>query len=263
MKIQQIRNATIIVEYNGTKFLIDPWLGPKDYMPGFDTAVHGDVRQPRVELPFEIEKIVDVNAVILTHFHPDHWDQYAADSLNKGIKFFVQSEIDKKIIGDLGFTNIEIISPEGTQYKGITLFKTFTQHGEREKLAPMMSQVGLPYDAMGIVFRTEGEKTLYVAGDTIYCQEVQEALDKYKPDVIVVNACAATVLTGDRLIMNYDDIANVIKHAPNAIIVASHMDTVSHLTITRKDLKAFIEREHITNVLIPDDGETLDFPPAK
>ena len=57
MKITQVRNATIIVEYNNTKFLIDPWLMPKDYMPGFDTAINSEIRQPRVELPFEIEKI--------------------------------------------------------------------------------------------------------------------------------------------------------------------------------------------------------------
>ena len=67
MKITQVRSATIIVEYNNKKFLIDPWLMPKDYMPGFDSAINSQIRQPRVELPFGIEKIVDVDAVIITH----------------------------------------------------------------------------------------------------------------------------------------------------------------------------------------------------
>lgn len=49
MKITQIRNATLIVEYNNIKFLIDPWLGPKGYMSGFETAVNSEIRQPRVE----------------------------------------------------------------------------------------------------------------------------------------------------------------------------------------------------------------------
>ena len=60
MKITQIRNATIIIEYNNTKFLIDPWLMPKNFMPGFDTAVNANVRQPRVDLPFDIDKITKV-----------------------------------------------------------------------------------------------------------------------------------------------------------------------------------------------------------
>ena len=89
MKITQVRSATIIVEYNNTKFLVDPWLMPKDYMPGFDVAINSDVRQPRVELPFGIEKIVDVDAVIITHIHPDHWDEFAENALDKNIKVFV------------------------------------------------------------------------------------------------------------------------------------------------------------------------------
>ena len=98
MKITQVRNATIIVEYNNTKFLIDPWLMPKDYMPGFDTAINSEIRQPRVELPFEIEKIVDVDAVIITHIHPDHWDEFAESALDKNIKVFVQSSVDKDYV---------------------------------------------------------------------------------------------------------------------------------------------------------------------
>ena len=98
MKIHQIRNATIIVTYNDKRFLIDPWLMPKDYMAGFEVGVNSHIRQPRVELPIPVEKIVDVDAVIMTHYHDDHWDEFAAKSLNKNIPFFVQSEHDKNII---------------------------------------------------------------------------------------------------------------------------------------------------------------------
>lgn len=88
MLIHQIRNATLIITYKDKKFLIDPWLMPKDYMPGFEMAVNANVRQPRVELPLSIEKIVDVDAVILTHFHPDHWDEFATKAIDKKIPFF-------------------------------------------------------------------------------------------------------------------------------------------------------------------------------
>ena len=259
MKITQVRNATIIVEYNNTKFLIDPWLMPKDYMPGFDTAINSEIRQPRVELPFEIEKIVDVDAVIITHIHPDHWDEFAENALDKNIKVFVQSIIDKDYVITKGFTNVEIIQETGTEYNGITLYKTGTQHGKREIIKPLCDSIGLPYDAMGVVFKSEDEKTLYIAGDTIWCEEVIEALTKYHPDVIVINACAATVLNGERLIMNIDDVKEVLQNAPNAKVIASHMDTVSHLSVTRNDLKEFKNKNNIDNLLIPEDGEVIDF----
>lgn len=259
MKITQVRNATIIVEYNETKFLVDPWLGPKDYMEGFESALNSQIRQPRVELPFEIEKTVDVDAVILTHFHPDHFDEYAVNALNKDIKFFVQSQKDLEIIKSYGFKNLEVMTQQGIDYKNIKLYKTDCQHGKREIIKPLCESIGMPYDAMGVVFKSNNEKTLYVAGDTIWCDEVSEAIDKFEPEIIVVNACAATVINGERLIMNIDDVRQVIKKAPKSTIIASHMDTVSHLTVTRKDLEEFREKESVKNLLIPDDGEVLNF----
>ena len=259
MKITQIRNATIIVDYKNTKFLIDPWFGPKDYMEGFDTAINSEIRQPRVELPFSIEKIVNVDCIIVTHIHPDHWDEYAEQAINKNMKIFVQSDFDKKYLEDKNFKNVEILSETGTVFNEITLYKTGTQHGKREILKPLCEQIGIPYDAMGIIFKLENEKTLYVAGDTIYCEEVAAALNKYAPDIIIVNACGATLLNGERIIMKQGDIKEILKYAPYSTVIASHMDTVSHLTVTREDLKKFKDENNIDNLLIPDDGETLRF----
>lgn len=259
MRITQIRNATIIVDFNNTKFLIDPWLMPKDYMPGFEAAINSQIRQPRVNLPFEIEKFIDVDAVIITHIHPDHWDEFAENALNKKIKMFVQSVRDKDYIVSKGFTNTELLSEYGTKYNGITLYKTGTQHGRRDVIKPLCDSIGMPYDAMGVVFKSEKEKTLYVAGDTIWCEEVNNALKKYRPEIIIVNACAATVLNGERIIMNIEDVKNVLNSAPNSTVLASHLDCVSHLTITRKDLKEFKTKNKIDNLLIPEDGETCEF----
>lgn len=259
MKITQIRNATIIVNFNNMTFLVDPWLAPKDSMPGFDSAINSQIRQPRVELPCKINEIPRTDAVIVTHIHPDHWDEYAEDYLNKETQIFVQSDIDREYLNSIGFINVEVLSDEGTEFKGISLYKTYCQHGKRETIKPICEQIGMPYDSMGIVFKSKGEKTLYIAGDTIWCEEVENALHKYNPDVVVVNACGATVLSGERIIMNIEDVDKVIKNTNNTTtIIASHMDTVSHLTVTREDLKEYTKSNHITNLLIPADGETIE-----
>lgn len=255
MLIHQIRNATLIITYKDKKFLIDPWLMPKDYMPGFEMAVNANVRQPRVELPLSVEKIVDVDAVILTHFHPDHWDEFATKAIDKKIPFFVQNEVDQKQIQSLGFSDVRVVSVSGTEFDGITLYKTFGQHGKREIIKPLCEQVNMAYDAMGVVFKAKNEKTLYVAGDTIWCEEVVEAIDKFAPDVIVVNACGATLLNGERIIMNDEDVKTLTEYAPKAVIVASHMDTVSHLTVTRNDIR----KMKLNNVLVPEDNEIMEF----
>lgn len=253
MTIHQIRNATLIITYSGVRYLIDPWLMPKGSMPGFDSAVHPEVRQPRCELPVSAEEIVNVDAVILTHWHPDHIDEVALGMLRKDIPFFVQNETDRDTVARFGFTDVRLLSEKGTSFNGAVLFKTTGQHGRREVIRPICQSIGMPYDAMGVVFTAPNEKSLYVAGDTIWCPEVKAALDTYHPAVIVVNACAASVANGEKLIMGTEDVTTIAEYAGDALIIASHMDTVSHLTVTRADIRAL----HLKNVAVPEDGEII------
>ena len=55
--------------------------------------------------------------------------------------------------------------------------------------------------------------------------------------------------------MDIEDIQKISSYASKSIIVASHMDTVSHLTVTRNDIKKL----KLSNMVVPDDGETLAF----
>ena len=66
-------------------------------------------------------------------------------------------------------------------------------------------------------------------------------------------------MNGERLIMNIEDIEKVTQKAPFSTIIASHMDTVSHLTITREDLREFKEKNLLKRLLIPDDGDVMVF----
>ncbi len=255
MQIAQIRNATLHILYAGQKFLIDPWLGPKEYMPGFDGAYNSQTRQPRTQLPLPVEDIVKADAVILTHVHPDHWDDFAAKALAKNIPFFVQSEIDKEFISKQGFTQVYVLSRQGTLFHDVTLHKTPTQHGRRDIVQPLCQVMGMPYDAMGVVFMASTEKTLYLTGDSIWCPEVSNSIDRYQPAIIIVNACGARLLNNERLIMDQEDLKAISAYAPQSQIIASHMDTVSHLTVTKEDIRQL----HLPNIHIPSDKEILSF----
>jgi ABC-type sugar transport system ATPase subunit len=181
-------------------------------------------------------------------------DQKKISKLESEIK-----EINTEIanIEKYGFTNVCILSETGTLFEGITLYKTPCQHGRKEIVKPMCEKMGMPYDAMGIVFKNSAEKTLYVAGDTIWCEEVKHTLDTYKPQVVLINACGASLLVGngERLIMHKQDIEDLASYIPQAQIIASHMDTVSHLTVTRQDIRSL----GLSNVHVPEDNEVLSF----
>ncbi len=256
MSIQQIRNATVTVEYGGQKFLIDPMFSKKgEFDPFTFLPAERNDRNPIVELPISVEEILDgVDAVIITHTHEDHFDQAAKEQLPKDIKMFMQDEEDAELAKELGFTNIEVMQEEvDTNFNGVKLTEVDGRHGHGE-MAKAMGNV------MGVVFQHPDEKTLYLAGDTVWYEKVQENLDTYKPEVIILNGGENKFLEGGPLIMGKEDIYEVYKAAPEATIIVSHMEAVNHWGLSREKLKNFIKEKGIkSNVLVPDDGESYSF----
>lgn len=252
MNIKQIRNATIVVQYAGNKFLIDPVLSDKGAFPPFPNSMRQDQPNPLVSLPTSIDEIINVDAVIVTHLHKDHFDDAAKEILPKNIKIFAQDEEDGLKLREAGFQNIEILK-ENTQFKNIELNKTPGQHGRGEVLKRMGN-------VSGIVFKHSTEKTLYVAGDTVWYEGVQKVIDTYKPEIIVVNGGENQLFGMGSLVMGKDDIYEVHKAAPDSIIISSHMEAMNHWTLSREELRNFIKEKQITSkVLVPEDGEEYVF----
>ena len=112
----------------------------------------------------------------------------------------------------------------------------------------------------GVVFKHPDEKTFYIAGDTVWYEEVEENLKKYDPDVIVLNSGDAQVVGYDPIILDKKDVYEVYKAAPRATIIASHMESVNHAMLSRKELREFINEKGMTErVLVPEDGESCIF----
>ena len=252
MNIQQIRNATVIIEYAEKKFLIDPLLANEGTFPPYPNSLRQDQNNPLVSLPASIDQLINVDAVIVTHLHVDHFDEVAKEVLPKAIKMFVQNEEDAKEIKSAGFTNVEILQ-EDTVFEGVQLMKTAGQHG-RGKVLEMTGQV------CGVIFHHSSEKKLYVAGDTVWYDGVQKVLEKNLPDIIIVNGGDNQFLQGGSLIMGKDDIYEVYRAAPNAKIVVSHMEAINHWTLSREELRSFLNEKEINDrVLVPEDGEHYMF----
>lgn len=108
------------------------------------------------------------DVVLVTHLHQPHWDAAAAARLSAELPLLCQ-EGNGEVLAAQGFTDVTEIS--GTySFRGVTLTRTGGRHGTGE-IGAMMGRVS------GFVFHKAGEPSLYVAGDTIWCDEVQEVLD--------------------------------------------------------------------------------------
>ena len=160
MNIRQIRNATLVIEYGGKKFLIDPWLAAKGAYPGFEGTPNSHLRIPTVDLVVPMSEILDVDAVILTHVHLDHWDEVAAKVIPKDKPFFVQHFGDRDQIKAAGFTDVRMLSGN-PEFEGVKLIRTPGQHGSDQCVQAIYDLIG---EVCGVVFRHPNEQTLYLAG---------------------------------------------------------------------------------------------------
>ena len=265
MKIKQIRNATIVLDYDDQRILIDPFLGDKGSYDPFPSLV-GNEKNPIIDLPVSIDSIIkDIDLVIVTHTHIDHWDPKAAEVLNKDLPFVVQNEADAKVIREDGFKDVTILENNMT-FEGITLTKTPGQHYVDLETKKFMDGASGVTEAMGIIFSAEKEATLYLAGDTIWYTGVKETLATYQPEIIILNAGGNQFAMDNddsdsgRLLMNEKEVFKVHQAAPNAKIVASHMEAVNHWYTTRDDLKMIAKNNNFEKLLfVPEDGETVEF----
>ena len=131
--ITQIRNATLHVVYGGARFLEDPMLSDRHSWPGFEGTVNSEERNPLAHLPMTKEEIIDVDAVIVTHLHEDHWDEEARKALPEALPIYAQNDADAEIIRGQGFTEVRVLSTTSS-FNGVHLIKTGAVMGRRRTM---------------------------------------------------------------------------------------------------------------------------------
>jgi len=250
MNIQLLRHATLLVIMNGKRILVDPMLSPAEAMPPIVNSTNKR-RNPLVAIVYQQDFLQQIDAVLLTHMHRDHFDDAAAKKIPKDKLLFCQPEDESKL-KELGFLQIISIHDQYS-WEEITIIRTAGQHGTGEigiKMAPVS----------GYILQSEGEPTLYLAGDTIYCPKVENQLENYHPHVTVVNAGAAQFATGGPITMTAQDVAAVCRFEHGTIVVAVHMEAINHCLLSREGLQEYLTEEGLLErVFIPADGEILLF----
>ncbi len=256
MKIQFLRNATFLLETGRHRLLIDPMLSPQSALDPIPMAAN-TTRIPMVDLPLseaQLKKMISqLDAVLVTHTHPDHWDVTARQLLPKHLPIFCQPE-DEALIRSQGFEQV-IAVPDQVQWEGLRIYRTGGQHGTGE-IGRMMAPVS------GFVLDHDDTK-LYIAGDTIWCPEVESALTTHQPQFVVVNAGAAQFLKGDPITMTDQDVVRVCRAVPGARVIAVHMEAINHCYLNRHDLRQTLHGQGLGDQCsVPEDGETVPLLPA-
>jgi len=233
-----VRHATLLVDAGETTFLVDPMLGEQGSAPPIENTPN-QRPNPLVPLP---DVPVEYDAVVVTHRHLDHFDDAAKEALPDDVPLFC-NPVEADAFTEDGFTDVRPVE-DGVEYEGVTLTRTPARHGHGD-LAEQMGPV------CGFVFEAEG--TLYLAGDTVWYDAVPETLDRFAPDVVVLNAGAARFTEGEEITMAAADV-RAVRDATDGAVVAVHLEAINHCLLTREALRAATE-----DVLVPEDGESMQF----
>lgn len=249
MRLQHIRHATCVLTIQNKRLLIDPVLSPKGALPAIE-GVPDTRNNPLVDLPVPVQSLLSCDAVLVTHTHSDHFDKVAANLLPKQLPVFCQPEDEKKLT-ELGFAQV---IPVKTQvvWQGVSICRTKARHGHgviAKSMAP----------SSGYIVSAQGQPTVYLTGDTVWCSYTKSAINQYHPDIIVCYCGEARFETGRPITMDKADVLSVCACAPNAKTIAIHMEAWNHCRLTREKLnEAIVENRLQEQVLIPLNGEEID-----
>jgi L-ascorbate metabolism protein UlaG (beta-lactamase superfamily) len=219
VKVQLVRHATLLIDSSHGRILVDPMLRAAGTSPPIENTPNPRPN-PLVELPMPAEEVLDgVELCIVTHLHRDHFD----DLVPLDLPILTQPESAEEL-RSRGHTNVMTRHPDISMTRG--------RHGT--------GQIGR---ALGPVsgWVVDG---VYLTGDTILCEDVHEARERYEPRATIVNAGGARFLEGDPIVMTAAEVAQL-----DGTVVVVHLEAINH---------CLEPRSAYAGAIVPLDGEVLD-----
>ena len=256
MRIHQIRNATIVLEFQREVLLVDPMLGRQGSLPPFRLLTSERLRNPLCELPSQFEALkARVTAALISHCqrgHVDHLDP-------AGIAFLKERRIPTYV----SERDFRFLQKKGLEV--VALDSALPFFGGEVRLVPARHGRGFVSTFMehgsGFLLRLPGEPSLYLMGDTVLTPEVEALILAEQPDYIVAHCGCAQLDVGQPILMSAAEILRLFELS-EGVIIANHMDALDHCTISRADLGRLLREEELeSRAIVLADGESRELSP--
>ena len=222
LDIQWLGGPTLLIEFGTIQLLTDPMLGQgeKAYKMADPNENFDLSKGPTIKDHARIGALPDFNqdnidAVLISHSHEDHFDQVARKELTKTLPF-ISPKSDVKLIEGLGFINNTPLAwgkswsiNEGNYHIKVTAIPAY--HTENHALEEILGH------GNGYWFEfthQDWKRSAYWTGDSFLTPELLSVLNKHdNPDIFIphVGRVGTTGPLG-QISMGADDVIDAIKY---------------------------------------------------
>ncbi len=207
--VQWIGTATTLIRYGGFTLLTDPNFlhqGRRVYLG------HGLWSRRLTQPALDIEELPELDAVVLSHLHGDHFDRVAKRRLDKTLPI-VTTRAAARRLRDVGFGYAEALTPwqATTLHRGearvtITSLPGHHARGFAERLLPPVMGALLEFSGPGVV-----PYRIYLTGDTLLHRDLDTIASRF-PDIdLAVVHLGGTRVLGAKVSMDGRDGVDLIN----------------------------------------------------
>jgi len=237
VRITHIGGPTALIEIGPLRILTDP-----AFDPAGTRYIHGPIESLKQTSPaIALSELGAVDAILLSHDqHNDNLDPSGRAYLPQAGRVLTTPAGAHRLGGNAhGVATWETVTLSGTDGLCVQVTATPSRHGPPE-LGEAMG------DVSGWILEWDGQKhgTLYVSGDTVLFEKLQEIPRRYQVGTALLHFGAAhfDVLGPAHLTFTADEGAQFAKALGEATIIPIHYEGWAHLVEGRAEIEhAFAE----------------------